>query len=141
MSYLIGQIIICLLIAFLFGLLIGWLLKSISCKGKLRELEDKFAKKGNVKTELEVPVVKITGPGEYEVVVDDDLKEISGVGPKLEKMLNENGVRSFQQIAELSSSDIQELSTKLGSFKDRIVREDWVFKAKDLHYKKYGKKL
>ena len=133
MGYLIWQIILCLLIAFLFGLLIGCWLKSISCKKKIREIENKVS---TVKDSAQKVVKKSVN---YDM--KDDLKQILGVGPKLESVLNKNGIRNFRQVAELKSDDIKELSTKLGSFKDRITRDDWVSKAKDLHFKKYGEKV
>ena len=68
----------------------------------------------------------------------DDLKLIKGVGPKLEAMLNKLGVNTFAQIAEWNNSDIAKISTELGSFKDRITRDDWVAKAAELHKQKYG---
>lgn len=61
----------------------------------------------------------------------DDLKKLSGVGPALEKKLNEAGVTSFAQIAAWSDADIAEFDEKL-SFKGRIEREGWVAQAKDL---------
>lgn len=62
----------------------------------------------------------------------DDLKLIKGVGPKLEGILNDLGIYKFSQIAAWSQKDIDEISTKLGSFKDRISRDDWVKKASKL---------
>ena len=62
----------------------------------------------------------------------DDLKLIKGVGPKIEGMLNDLGIFKFSQIAAWSKSDIEEISSKLGSFKDRITRDDWVKKARKL---------
>jgi len=61
----------------------------------------------------------------------DDLKQLSGVGPALEKKLHENGVTSFAQIAGWSADDITDMDAKL-SFKGRIEREDWVAQAKTL---------
>ncbi|WP_456388173.1 50S ribosomal protein L21 [Profundibacter sp.] len=61
----------------------------------------------------------------------DDLKQLSGVGPALEKKLHENGVTSFAQIAGWSKADIADMDEKL-SFKGRIDREDWVAQAKKL---------
>ena len=127
MGYLIWQIILCLLIAFLFGLLIGCWLRSIACKKKINEMQDK-------KVVTPASTAKKTN-------VTDDLKKIKGVGPKLEKMLNKNGIKNFKQVAELTSSEIEDLSTKLGSFKNRIIRDDWVSKARDLHFQKYGEKV
>lgn len=62
----------------------------------------------------------------------DDLKLIKGVGPKLEGILNDLGIFKFSQIAAWKQKDIDEISTKLGSFKDRITRDDWVKKARKL---------
>jgi large subunit ribosomal protein L21 len=61
----------------------------------------------------------------------DDLKELSGVGPALEKKLNEAGVTTFAQIAAWTADDIAEMDEKL-SFKGRIEREGWVEQAKEL---------
>lgn len=61
----------------------------------------------------------------------DDLKQLSGVGPALEKKLHEAGVTTFAQIAGWSEADIAEMDEKL-SFKGRIEREGWVDQAKKL---------
>ncbi|EAQ03523.1 ribosomal protein L21 [Pseudooceanicola batsensis HTCC2597] len=60
----------------------------------------------------------------------DDLKELSGVGPALEKKLHEAGVTTFAQIAAWTEADIAEMDEKL-SFKGRIEREGWVEQAKE----------
>ena len=61
----------------------------------------------------------------------DDLKELSGVGPALEKKLHENGVTTFAQIAAWTEADVTEMDEKL-SFKGRIEREGWIAQAKEL---------
>ena len=61
----------------------------------------------------------------------DDLKELSGVGPALEKKLHENGVTSFAQIAAWNEADVEAFGEKL-SFKGRIEREGWIEQAKNL---------
>jgi predicted flap endonuclease-1-like 5' DNA nuclease len=62
----------------------------------------------------------------------DDLKTISGVGPKLESLLNKNGVYYFWQVASWSPSDIDIIDERLDVFKGRISRDDWVTQAKQL---------
>ncbi|MXQ07823.1 50S ribosomal protein L21 [Alphaproteobacteria bacterium GH1-50] len=59
----------------------------------------------------------------------DDLKKLSGVGPALEKKLNDAGVTTFAQIASWTEADVAEFDEKL-SFKGRIEREGWVEQAK-----------
>ena len=58
----------------------------------------------------------------------DNLKELSGVGPALEKKLHDAGVTSFAQIAAWTEADIAAMDEKL-SFKGRIEREGWVAQA------------
>ena len=67
----------------------------------------------------------------------DDLKEIGGVGPKLEEKLNSIGVYKYEQIANWKKENIEEFDELL-SFKGRIERDEWVAKAKELHKEKHG---
>ena len=59
----------------------------------------------------------------------DDLKKISGVGPKLEKLLHDNGVFHFDQIAAWNDDEIAYMDEQL-SFKGRIARDGWIDQAK-----------
>ncbi|MCG6884961.1 MAG: 50S ribosomal protein L21 [Silicimonas sp.] len=61
----------------------------------------------------------------------DDLKQLTGVGPALEKKLHEAGVTSFAQIAAWTPEEIAEMDEKL-SFKGRIERDGWVEQATTL---------
>jgi len=67
----------------------------------------------------------------------DDLKEIGGVGPKLEEKLNSIGVYKYEQIANWKKENIEEFDELL-SFKGRIERDEWVAKAKELHKEKHS---
>lgn len=67
----------------------------------------------------------------------DDLKEIGGVGPKLEEKLNSIGVYKYEQIANWKKENIEEFDELL-SFKGRIERDEWVAKAKELYKEKRG---
>lgn len=58
----------------------------------------------------------------------DDLKRISGVGPKLEALLNEMGFWHFDQISKWTSEEIAWVDARL-KFKGRIERDDWVAQA------------
>jgi predicted flap endonuclease-1-like 5' DNA nuclease len=73
-----------------------------------------------------------------ESVPDDDLKRIYGVGPKIEGLLKEMGITSFRQIAGFADTDIDAVAAALGSFPDRIRRDDWMSGAAAAHEKKYG---
>ena len=62
----------------------------------------------------------------------DNLKEIKGVGPAIEKTLNEMGIFSFRQLAELGDCDIDRVARRLKGFHSRIHREDWIGQARTL---------
>ncbi|MEZ5670250.1 MAG: 50S ribosomal protein L21 [Alphaproteobacteria bacterium] len=67
----------------------------------------------------------------------DDLKKISGVGPKLEKTLNELGIYHYAQIAAFTPEQVAWVDERL-KFKGRIEREDWIEQAKTLAAEKEG---
>ncbi|MGI9508409.1 MAG: helix-hairpin-helix domain-containing protein, partial [Geminicoccaceae bacterium] len=58
----------------------------------------------------------------------DDLKKISGVGPKLEEKLNGLGIYHYSQIAAFTPENITWVDGYL-SFKGRITRDDWIGQA------------
>jgi predicted flap endonuclease-1-like 5' DNA nuclease len=58
----------------------------------------------------------------------DDLKMISGIGPKLEQKLNGIGVWHYAQIASWTQKEIDWVNTAI-SFVGRIERENWVDQA------------
>lgn len=61
----------------------------------------------------------------------DDLKRISGIGPKIEGLLNELGVFHYDQIAGWSDATVAWVDEHL-SFRGRIGRESWIEQAKTL---------
>ncbi len=62
----------------------------------------------------------------------DDLKQISGVGPFIEKKLNSIGIFNFEQISKFSKKDIETVNTLIEFFPGRISRDDWKGQARKL---------
>ena len=62
----------------------------------------------------------------------DRLQQIKGIGPALEKTLNEMGIYRFHQIASMSEYDINRVAERLKGFHSRIHREDWIGQAREL---------
>jgi len=58
----------------------------------------------------------------------DDLKAITGIGPKLEKVLNDLGVWTYAQIAAWQRDEIAWIDDTLG-FRGRIGRDGWLAQA------------
>ena len=71
----------------------------------------------------------------------DDLKQIRGVGPALERFLHKRGVFWFHQVATWNQADIDKFEFLLPNFSGRIQRENWVRSAQVEYYKKYKKWL
>ncbi|MCV9965621.1 hypothetical protein OIU34_27465 [Pararhizobium sp. BT-229] len=101
------------------------------------------ARSAPAKTEPEKTVPVVTAPATAEKpkrqkaaarVVEtqaDDLKRISGIGPKLEQVLHGMGVRRYADVALWSDKDVQRIDAQLG-FSGRIARDGWVEQAKAL---------
>lgn len=70
--------------------------------------------------------------GDHQETLRDNLKKIKGVGPAIEKTLNEMGIFRFQQIADMSEYDIDRVAQRLKGFHSRIYRENWIGQAREL---------
>ncbi len=60
----------------------------------------------------------------------DDLKEIEGIGPALEKLCHSLGFYHFDQVAGWSDADVAWVDANMKNFKGRIVRDKWIAQAK-----------
>ena len=166
MGYLFTQIFFCLLLAFLLGMMIGWLLRGLfggqeeratvdtseidtlraqlrakdtalnNARGELDKCNQALAASQKATpTQMAAPVA-----GDVTKVAErDDLKKIFGIGPYLERVLNANSIYSYRQIAKLTDKHIDELSEKIGPFRERIRRDNWIEGAREQFKKKYGK--
>lgn len=146
------------LIALLIGILVAWWIFVASRRTKVQrtsrqDVLDEGADRAKRNQALIEPIVTpsaetpiepstVVPGGGAEIVMPepefapaaekDDLKRLKGVGPKLEKLLNELGVTSFAQIAAWSESDIERIDARLGTFQGRIRRDNWIEQAKFL---------
>lgn len=114
--------------------------KSVAKKTETaKKSEEKAApaeeKKGDAKARVDGARGMVYDSAPSEI---DDLKEISGVGPKIEEKLHSFGIYKFEQIAAWTDENVKEFDELL-SFKGRIDRDDWITKARELHEEKYGK--
>lgn len=62
----------------------------------------------------------------------DNLKEIKGIGPKLEKLCNSLGFYHFDQIAAWTADEVAWVDANLQGFRGRVSRDEWVAQAKIL---------
>ncbi|MEM7339855.1 MAG: hypothetical protein AAF467_14470 [Actinomycetota bacterium] len=74
----------------------------------------------------------VTALGIAGAAHSDDLKVIRGIGPAMERMLNENGICSWEQLATLDDEGVAAVGEALPAFPGRIRRDDWVRQAQEL---------
>jgi predicted flap endonuclease-1-like 5' DNA nuclease len=60
----------------------------------------------------------------------DNLKDIEGIGPAMEKLVNSLGFYHFDQIASWSDADVALVDAEMKTFRGRITRDKWVSQAK-----------
>ncbi len=174
MTYLFMQTLFWIALAFLLGLLLGWLLCSRCCRKT--GVDETLAATGSMGAGIAAADTDTDTETEFEAAIDrgsladsesfdsgaiadsesfdsgaiadselitdsmqpqginapegeaDDLKRISGVGPVIERTLNELGIWHFYQIADFSADNIRWVDRYI-DFPGRIDREDWVNQA------------
>lgn len=76
----------------------------------------------------------------------DNLAMMKGVGPKIVSLLHAEGITRFAQIAAWTDADVDAIDARMGNFRGRIRRDNWVDQARFLavgdragYEVKYGK--
>jgi len=111
-------------------------------EGRVRYLEEELVRTGGMRPPVIVdavePVRAAAPEGEPPALIDaardgraDDLRRISGIGPKLEQKLNSLGIWHYDQIAAWSQANIDWVNAAI-SFRGRVERERWVSQAMQL---------
>ena len=103
------------------------------------EPEDEPEEEGYAEAGPAAAAADVTGLHEREPGgLRDNLRLIKGIGPAIEKTLNELGIFRYHQIAEMTEYDINRVAQRLKGFSSRIYREDWIGQARDLQLEKSG---
>ncbi len=92
--------------------------------------EEKKANAEKAKQKVKARMAASAGGGK------DDLKLISGVGPALEKKLNDLGIFTFKQVSEFDGDMVETVNDAIEFFPGRVQRDDWVGQAKKLYQTK-----
>jgi len=91
--------------------------------------------KGEAQTDKRSALLETIGVFDAEAESADDLKQIKGVGPQMEKTLNEIGIFTFAQVSRMTAREYDLLDELTGSFPGRAQRDDWAGQAKRLNEK------
>lgn len=122
--------------AFVLGLLIGWLIEWLidyfywRRRHGEREAPSRV-ESTDVRRTVSAEAVETSSPAR---VVPDDLKVIKGIGPVIERKLNEAGVYTFEQLGNLTVSGLRRI---LGNTIERLSDEEALLRqARDLARRK-----
>jgi len=113
---------------FILGLLAGWFIAFLYWRRRYIEKEVGYAPNAP-------PTTRTASGGEIEprlaVTADrDDLKVIKGIGPVIERKLNDASIFTFEQLGKLTAADLERI---LGSTVKRLADEDSLLdQARDL---------
>ena len=64
-----------------------------------------------------------------EAVSTDDFLLLKGVGPKLSAQLHDLGFDRFEQLAQLTATEVERVEAQLGAFRGRLTRDRVVEQA------------
>lgn len=96
------------------------------------EAERQGAEAGAPREAVAITAAELEDPEPVMDIGRDDLKRIKGVGPKLEGLLNQNGIATFAQLAGMTQTEVTALDEQLGEFRGRIERDGWLEQARKL---------
>jgi len=77
-------------------------------------------------------LLKTIGSFDPSTQTQDDLKKISGVGPKMEDKLHQLGIFTFEQVSRMTDIEYDLLDSIVGEFPGRAKRDDWAGQASKL---------
>ncbi|MEZ5041548.1 MAG: hypothetical protein R2828_16770 [Saprospiraceae bacterium] len=96
-----------------------------------------FVEEGTPEPDLESLLHKDKPVLSEKIVIEehekDDLSLINGVGPFIEKKLNDIGIYTYLQISQFDAEKIQQVTRDVAYFPGRIEKDDWVGQATKLH--------
>ena len=107
-------------------------IKAIKTRNRKGELIQQTKTETKVQPETEEPILNFDKIGIETEANKDDLKMISGIGPFIEKKLNNIGICTYEQISNWSEEDIEDVTKKIKFFPGRIARDNWVGQAQQL---------
>jgi large subunit ribosomal protein L21 len=101
----------------------------LSAKAKTAKTE---APKAEAKAEKPAAKAAPKKEAPKAAAANDDLTQLTGVGPAFAKKLNEAGVTGFAQIAAWTDAEIERLDGEISGLKTKAEKGDWVAEAKKL---------
>jgi large subunit ribosomal protein L21 len=124
------------LFIFILGLLVGWLIEWVIdyfyWRRRYSEREVVYA--SQTTSESRVAPVSAVESRPAVKAAPDDLKIVKGIGPVIERKLNDAGIHTFEQLGSLTVADLRRI---LGNAIERLSDEEALLQqARDLARRK-----
>ena len=117
------------LFTFVLGLLIGWLrewlIDYFYWRRRYAETREVYPRESSIAEHRAAPVAAVE-PSPPVKVTPDDLQVIKGIGPVIERKLNEAGIETFEQLGNLTPADLRRI---LGKSIERLADEEALLHA------------
>ncbi len=94
--------------------------------------DDSIETEATEEVEEDAKTTLLSNIGKATAAEKDDLKKIKGVGPKLEGILNDLGIFTFEQVSKMTNKEYDLVDSLLSAFKGRGKRDDWAGQATKL---------
>ena len=124
------------LFTFILGLLVGWLIEWLIdyFYWRRRYAEKEVVHARRTTSESRVAPVSTVKSQPAVKAAPDDLKTVKGIGPVIERKLNDAGIYTFEQLGNLTVADLQRI---LGKAIERLSDEEALLQqARDLARRK-----
>ena len=121
---------------FILGLLVGWLIEWIIdwFYWRTRYAEQRTGSSKPPVQVRAVPARAVEEPRPQAKPAPDNLQVIKGIGPVIERKLNEAGITTFEQLGNLTPADLRRI---LGNVIERLSDEEALLQqARDLARRK-----
>jgi predicted flap endonuclease-1-like 5' DNA nuclease len=111
------------LFTFILGLLVGWLIEWLIdyFYWRRRYAEKEVISARQTTSESRVAPVSTVESQPTVKAAPDDLKIIKGIGPVIERKLNDAGIHTFEQLGNLTAADLRRI---LGNAIERLSDEE-----------------
>ena len=120
------------LFIFILGLLVGWLIEWVIdyFYWRRRYAEKEVVSARQTTSESRVAPVNTVEARPAVKAAPDDLKIVKGIGPVIERKLNDAGIYTFEQLGNLTVADLRRI---LGNVIERLSDEEALLQqARDL---------
>jgi len=120
---------------FILGVLVGWLAEWLIdyFYWRRRRAEKEASARSEARATRATAVVP-QEPKAAGKIVPDNLQVIKGIGPVIERKLNDSGIHTFEQLGKLTTADLRNI---LGNVIQRLADEDSLLQqARDLARRK-----